>query len=47
MASKAGVPIAFAGWSRADCPEISREMTELCDFAFAEVDSLYRFLFEE
>lgn len=47
MASKAGVPIAFAGWGRADCPEISREMTELCDFAFNDVDALYRFLFND
>ena len=47
MANKAGVPIAFAGWGRADCPEISREMTELCDFAFDDVDALYSFLFDD
>ena len=47
MASKAGVPIAFAGWGRKDYPEISAEMTNLCNFTFTETKDLYRFLFED
>lgn len=47
MASKAHVPIAFAGWGRKDSPEISREMSRLCDFAFSSTDALAQFLFEE
>ena len=47
MASKAGVPIAFAAWGRKDYPEIMAEMTRLCDFSFDSVEKLERFLFEE
>lgn len=45
MASKAGVPIAFAGWGRKDYPEICAEMEHLCNFAFHSPDELERFLF--
>ena len=45
MARGAGVPIAFAGWSRADFPEISAEMTKLCDFSFFSPGALEAFLF--
>lgn len=47
MAKSAGVPIAFAGWGRKDYPEISAEMTNLCNFTFTETKDLYRFLFED
>lgn len=47
MCRKAGVPIAFAGWSKLDVPLIYNEMVELCDHAFDTTDALYRFLFEE
>jgi phosphoglycolate phosphatase/pyrophosphatase PpaX len=47
MAAKAGVQIAFAGWGRLDYPEITKEMTELCDYAFINATDLYRFLFED
>jgi len=47
MAKAAGVSIAFAGWSRIDFPEVSQEMTQLCDFTFQTTDELYNFLFEE
>ena len=47
MARNAGVPIAFAGWGKQNCPEIIREMTELCDHAFHSVQELTQFLFEE
>lgn len=47
MASKAGVPIAFAGWGRHNYPEIVAEMTSLCDYAFHKTKDLYRFLLED
>ncbi len=46
MAHKASVPIAFAGWGRKDYPEISQEMTRLCDFSFSAVAQLEKFLFD-
>lgn len=45
MASDTGVPIAFAGWSKQGIPEITQEMTALCDFAFRSVPELEEFLF--
>ncbi len=44
MASRAGVDIAFAAWGRAGCPEIIRDMTRLCNFAFDSPEALGRFL---
>ena len=46
MARAAGCPIAFAGWGRVDFPEISKEMTGLCDFAFDSTEKLEKFLFD-
>ena len=46
MARKVDVPIAFAGWSKADVPEISEEMTNLCDFSFSSPKELENFLFD-
>jgi phosphoglycolate phosphatase/pyrophosphatase PpaX len=46
MARAAGCPIAFAGWGRVDFPEISEEMTGLCDFAFDSTEKLEKFLFD-
>lgn len=45
MARAAGAPIAFAGWSRTDFPEIAGEMTRLCDFSFSAPEALEAFLF--
>lgn len=45
MASRAGVPIAFAAWGRKDYPEISAEMCRLCDFSFPSTEELEKFLF--
>ena len=45
MARAAGCPIAFAGWGRVEYPEISREMTSLCDFTFDSTEKLEKFLF--
>lgn len=47
MARNAGIPIAFAGWGRRDCQEISAEMRLLCDFSFDTPEALEKFLFEE
>lgn len=47
MANKAGVPIAFAAWSRLEYSEILREMRDLCDFSFDSPEKLEKFLFEE
>ena len=46
MASAAGVPIAFAAWSRQDHPTILKEMSSLCDFTFHSPQDLEKFLFE-
>ena len=47
MAVKAGVPIAFAAWGRADCPELSEEMRRLCNFSFNNPGELEDFLFDD
>lgn len=47
MASKAGVPIAFAAWGRKDYPEIDAEMRRLCNFSFDSTKDLEKFLFEK
>ena len=46
MASKASVPVAFAAWSRKNFPEITAEMTRLCDYSFQTPEELGRFLFD-
>ena len=46
MASKAGVPIAFAAWGRKDYPAIAAEMRALCGYSFDSAADLYKFLFE-
>lgn len=46
MASKAGVPIAFAAWGRKDYPEIMAEMQSLCDDSFHSTEELEKFLFD-
>ena len=47
MAKAAGVPTAFAGWSKAEFPELTSEMRSLCDYSFASARELEAFLFEE
>lgn len=47
MARNAEVPIAFAGWGKQECPEITQEMTALCDYAFTTVSALHQFLLGE
>ena len=45
MASKVGVPIAFAGWSHRENPQIVEEMTSLCNYSFHSTKELEDFLF--
>lgn len=47
MARNAGCPIAFAGWGRLLFPQIYREMSECCDYAFDSPQDLQKFLLEE
>lgn len=47
MASKAGVPIAFAAWGRRDYPELANQMTKLCNFSFDSPAQLEHFLFDD
>ena len=46
MASRAGIPIAFAAWGRKDYPQIAAEMRSLCDYSFDAPEELEAFLFE-
>ena len=46
MASKAGVPIAFAAWGRKDCPELTEQMKSICDYSFDSPQELEKFLFD-
>lgn len=45
MCRKAGVPIAFAAWSKQNAPAISKEMTVLCDYTFHSPQELEEFIF--
>lgn len=46
MASRVGVPIAFAAWSRTDCPELAAQMQSLCNFSFDTTEKFRHFLFD-
>ena len=46
MASKVGVPTAFAAWSKTDAPAITQEMSRLCNFSFLSPKDLEKFLFD-
>lgn len=45
MAFRANVPIAFAQWGKENCPEICREMRNLCKYTFESPKALEEFLF--
>lgn len=45
MCSKVNVPIAFAGWSKLQVPQIYAEMESLCNFSFSSTKDLYEHLF--
>lgn len=46
MASNAGVPTAFAAWSRQQSPTVMEAMSALCDFTFHSTEDLHKFLFD-
>ena len=46
MAHPLNVQIGYAGWSDMGVPELSEEMTALCDYSFDSTQQLYQFLFE-
>lgn len=46
MCKNAGVPVAFAAWSKENAPAILEEMTALCDYTFHSPKELEYFLFE-
>ena len=46
MASAAGVPIAFAAWSRLSNPDVMEQMEKLCDHSFHTTEDLHNFLFK-
>ena len=45
MCRNAGVPIAFAAWSKTNVPSIMEEMTSLCDYTFHSPKELEEFIF--
>ena len=45
MAKNAGCPIAFAGWSRKEFPNICLEMENVCDYSFYSSEEFENFLF--
>ena len=45
MAEPVGVKVAFPAWSKLESPDITREMTALCDYAFQSPEQLENFLF--
>lgn len=47
MASKVGVPIAFAAWGRKDYPELAAQMKQLCNYSFDTTAKLEQFLFDD
>ena len=47
MAEQVGVSVAFAGWGRKDCPELSEQMRGLCQFSFESPRELENFLFDD
>lgn len=46
MSRAAACLIAFAGWGRVDFPQITAEMSQLCDYTFTTTESLEKFLFD-
>lgn len=45
MANSIGVDTAFAGWSKAEFPDLSRHMRSICQFSFRSAAELENFLF--
>ena len=45
MSKPVNVAVAFAAWGKADFPEITEEMRELCQYTFETTEDLYNYLF--
>ena len=45
MAQPLGVAVAFAAWCKADFPELTDEMRQMCDYSFDRTEDLEKFLF--
>lgn len=46
MARSTGIDTAFAGWSKAEFPELTEEMRCICDYSFDSPAELGKFLFD-
>ena len=46
MARGAKVKTAFAGWSKAEFPELRQQMEEICSYSFTSVEEFDHFLFD-
>ena len=46
MAEPIGIDVAFAAWSKADFPELTVEMQQLCKYTFHSTKELESFLFD-
>ena len=46
MAQPVGIDVAFAAWSKAEFPELTTEMRQLCKYAFDSTKELETFLFD-
>lgn len=46
MAKSVGVTTAFAGWGKAEFPQLTEEMRTICDFSFDSTEELEKFLFD-
>ena len=47
MCKNAGVPIAFAAWSKKNSPVIAEEMADLCNYTFHSTEELAQFIFTQ
>ena len=45
MANSVGVKTAFAGWSKAEFPELTGHMRSVCEYSFDSTEELEKFLF--
>lgn len=46
MTSQLDIPLAFAAWSKPDFPDLIKEMTNLCEYAFHSPTQLESFLLD-
>ena len=46
MAEPLNIAVAYAAWSKADFPELTTQMREICNYSFDSTKDLEKFLFE-